>query len=300
MKRQFVIFTSEMMTVFVEHEKMIDKILKRCHGLTTTEFCILRALYLEGGEVDGLDFARFLMLKRNSISLAISSLDRKGLVTKLPSKDDRRMLRVKETEEGRAITRDATTSVFEAQTNTFWSNLSLDDERGGNLVASLVLAQLRGYDYSSVAPLSEGNTPITPEFVVFCKMVPQRWGHVIKDSSNLSLTDYRVLACLVELGGRARASDVMRSLFIERSVVSVCKDALRAQGLIVEEPDKADKRNSIISVVEMGFDIAAALKDRLIEATADMYSLCDDDLSRAINKWHREMYASMNTTNWLV
>lgn len=297
MKSQSVIFTSEMMTVFVEHEKVIDRVLKRCHGLTTTEFCILRALYLAGGEVDGLDFAGFLMLKRNSISIALSSLARKNLVSKLPSEKDRRMLRVRETDEGIEITRNATASVYEAQTTTFWRHLTADEERGGNLVASLVLAKLRGVDYSSTAPLKETNTPITPEFIVFCKMVPQRWSYIIKKNSDLSLTDYRVLSCLIELGEEARASDVMRRLLLERSVVSMCKDDLRSHGLITESPDKSDRRNSNLGVTAKGHEVFSLLKDHLTTETSNMYSLCDNDLSRAVNEWHCTMYANLNISN---
>lgn len=301
MAPQSVVFTTQMMTVFIEHEKMIDKVLKRCHDLTATEFCILRALYLAGGEANGLDFAQFLMLKRNSISIALSSLARKDLASKAPSERDRRMLHVTETAAGRKITRDATASIYEAQKATFWSNLSLEDERGGNLVASLVLSKLRGVDYSATAPLKDENTPISSEFVVFCKMVPQRWDFTLKKHSELSLTDFRILTCLDEWGSAARASDIARYLLLERSVVSTRKDALITRGLVAESVDENDRRNSNLVVTEHGAVLAERLKAHLSTETADMYSLCEEaNLSNEINDWHRVMYANMSVMNYIL
>ncbi len=300
MERESVRFTSQMVTVFVQHEKMISKVLKRCHDLTATEFCILREIYLAGGEVDGLDFADFLMLKRNSISMAISSLSRKGYVEKSPSSNDRRMASIFETSTGTEVTRAATKRVYEAQRSTFWRNLSVDDERSGNVVASLVLRRLRGQDYATAAPLKETNTPITPEFIIFCKVVPQRWSCTIKEVSNLSLTDFRILDHVSASEGEIRAADVAQALLLERSLISSCKNGLVRQGLLHEQSDISDGRNSFLSATSTGEALAAKLNAALGEATADMYALCDERLVFDINEWHPRMYRSMNVMNQLI
>lgn len=301
MEEQSVAFTSHMATVFVEHEKLAGKVFKREQGLTTTEFCILRALYLAGGEVSGLDFVDYLMLKRNSISIAMSSLDKKGLVKKQVSSGDRRMLHIKETKEGRKVAHEAAEVLYQAQKNTFWNELSITDERGGNVVASMVLAKLRGVDYSSTAPLTNSNTPISPEFILFCKVVPQRWNAAIKsETPGLSLSEYRVLRHLTECK-EARAADISRSLFLERSVVSNCKNTLLGRNFIHEMADEADHRNYVLTPSDEGILAEEHLRECLQRETSFMYEPCEKaGLAASINAWHQQMYESIRMRGGLL
>lgn len=300
MKRESVTFTPQMATVFVEHEKLISKTLKRCHDLTATEFCILREIYLAGGKVEGMDFANFFMLKRNSISMAITSLSKKGYVQKGTGPNDRRVAVISETEAGRKATQDATKSVYEAQVSTFWKSLTIEEERGGNRCGVLVLEKLRDHVIADAATLKAANTPITPEFIVFCKVVPQRWAAIIKGSVDLSLTDFRILNNVVSAPDGRRASDVARSLLLERSLVSSCKSRLISKGLLEEVSDPDDGRNAILRSTSAGDDLEMRLNSLLTKATADMYSLCDDDLCVAANEWHARMYRNMNVMNQII
>lgn len=294
MKRESVTFTPQMVTVFLEHEKLISKVLKRCHDLTATEFCILREIYLAGGRVEGMDFAGFLMLKRNSISMAITSLSRKGYVVKETGSSDRRMTVVSETAAGKKVTQDATRNVYEAQVSTFWKSLTVEEERGGNRCAVLVLEKLRDHAIDDAATLKAINTPISPEFIVFCKVVPQRWATIIKESADLSLTEFRILNNVASSPDGRRASDTARSLLLERSLVSTCKHRLIMGSLMGETADPDDGRNAILRSTAAGEAVVMRLNALLTKATADMYSLCDDDLCVAANEWHARMYRNMN------
>ncbi len=288
-----VTFTPQMVTVFVEHEAQIARVLKRDCDLTVTEFCIIRELYLSGGPVDGFNFADFLMLRRNSISMALSSLEDKGYITKSSSKTDRRKSRITVTEKGIDLTIKATRAIYEAQESSFWNDLTPDEERSGNLVASLVLSSLRGKRQDDAAPLDKTHTPITPEFIVFCKAVPQMWIKTVKDSAGLSLSEFRILATMVSLKGSAYAIDLSRMLLLDRSTISASKDKLVEKGLIGESQDERDRRNSELRILPRGRQLFNDLNRKLQDVTNQMYSLCVPDYAEAINQWHLRMYKNM-------
>lgn len=286
------LFTAHMVTVFVEHRKSIDAILRSKHSMSSTEFCILRSLYLAGGDVDGLDFATYLMLRRNSVSTALASLAHKGYVEKRSGDDDRRMLHVTTTQSGMKAVHQATLSIFRAQKKTFWKNLDDADALGGNRIASCVLESMRGTSFENAAPLRPCNTPITPEFVVFCKAVPQHWTHTVKSESNLSLTELRVLSEISDAPD-TRPSDIMDALIINRARMSQAKSFLQKAGLVIARVDAADRRNTPLSPTSEGKRLASFLRERLTRETDALYALCSPDLRRKAAVWHEKMYASM-------
>lgn len=291
-----VICSQQMVTVFVEHAKVIAKVLKKYYGLTSTEFCILRAIYLSDGRIEGVDFASFLCLKRNSISTALSALQRQGFVAKEPSSRDRRSVVIAETEEGVEATRKATADIYGALTSSFWRNLSMDDKLGGNRTAALVLEALRGTPTKAPGGLKETSTPITPEFVVFCKAVPQLWSAGLA-GLGLSLSEYRVLDATREAGGPVRSADLARALMLDRSAVSLIKDGMVARGLASFSPAEPDRRSSSLALLPDGEMLAIQARRALQKETDRAYSLCDDALVAQVNSWHVRMFQNMNVLN---
>ena len=289
----------QMITVFVEHNKVIAKVLKKYYQLTPTEFCILRALYLSDGRVEGVDFASFLYLKRNSISMALSKLEERELIGKAANQQDRRSIVVTETERGTEVTREATADIYGALTNSFWHDLALEDKRGGNQTASLVLEALRGTPTKAPGGLKESNTPVSPEFVVFCKVVPQLWSARLAPLG-LSLSEYRMLSTILQADEPIRSTDIARSLLLERSVVSQFKDTMVEKGLVDFSPAEGDRRNYEVSLTSEGQSLALAAQVALQEETDRAYALCDDALVSRINDWHLRMFRNMNVLNAVI
>lgn len=296
MQTERVICSQQMVTVFVEHAKVIAKVLKKYYGLTPTEFCILRAVYLSDGRVEGVDFASFLCLKRSSISTALSALQRLGFVEKEASAQDRRGVVVTETPEGVEATRKATADIYGALTSSFWRNLSMEDKLGGNRAAALVLEALRGVPTKSPGSLKETSTPITPEFVVFCKAVPQLWSASLAPLG-LSLSEYRVLDAAREAPGPVRSADLARALLLDRSAVSLLKDGMVEKGLVSFSPVDPDRRNSLLALLPEGEMLAIHARDGLQKETDRAYSLCDDAFAKQVNSWHERMFQNINVLN---
>ena len=294
-----VICNQQMITVFVEHNKVIAKVLKKYYQLTPTEFCILRALYLSDGRVEGVDFASFLYLKRNSISMALSKLEERELIGKAASQQDRRSIIVTETKRGTEVTREATADIYGALTNSFWHDLAIEDKRGGNETASLVLEALRGAPTKAPGGLKESNTPVSPEFIVFCKVVPQLWSARLA-LLGLSLSEYRMLDAIHQANEPVRSTDIARSLLLERSVVSQFKDTMVEKGLVDFSPAEGDRRNYEVNLTPEGQSLALSAQAALQKETDRAYILCDDALVPRINEWHLRMFRNMNVLNAVI
>lgn len=72
------------------------------HGLTVTEFAILEALYHRGPLLLG-DLQRKILVTSGGITYLVDRLERRGLVTRQPSPDDRRARFAALTAEGEAL-----------------------------------------------------------------------------------------------------------------------------------------------------------------------------------------------------
>lgn len=72
------------------------------HGLTVTEFAILEALYHRGPLLLG-DLQRKILVTSGGITYLVDRLERRGLVTRQPSPDDRRARFAALTGEGEAL-----------------------------------------------------------------------------------------------------------------------------------------------------------------------------------------------------
>jgi MarR family 2-MHQ and catechol resistance regulon transcriptional repressor len=72
------------------------------HGLTVTEFAILEALYHRGPLLLG-ELQRKILVTSGGITYLVDRLERRGLVTRQPSPDDRRARFAALTREGEAL-----------------------------------------------------------------------------------------------------------------------------------------------------------------------------------------------------
>lgn len=70
------------------------------HGLTTSQFATLEALYHKGPMCQR-DLARSILRSGGNLTLVVDNLEKRGLVLRCPSKDDRREKVVELTESGR-------------------------------------------------------------------------------------------------------------------------------------------------------------------------------------------------------
>ena len=88
-----VLMSFEVMARYLEIEL-------RQHNATLIKFNIMTTLFKNGGEMTPSEIAESVFREKNSITAAINTLEKEGVVRREPSPDDRRSVKVIITEEG--------------------------------------------------------------------------------------------------------------------------------------------------------------------------------------------------------
>ena len=283
-----VSFTPRLVTVFVEHERLMGDTISQASGLSTTDYCILRALYLMGGEASGVEFARFLLLKPNSVSAALSKMERRGMVMRFPDVNDARVTTTRVTDEGVAAVRGATSKTYQALKETFWRDFT-DEEIVHAVNISRAVMGAFGSDMADVpAERAEGHTPLLPEFISGVKHIIQRWTATLSGQFGLALSEYRLLAATASSTEPLRASEAARLLFLAPSAVSVLKSGLGQRELL--STCGARGRGALMSCTQQGLSTCAEATQALSSATADCYAGLDENTVLYLDEWHTRMY----------
>jgi len=102
---------------FVETAQMVlrqaDSHLHRAADLSVIQFVVLSGLSSKGGSMTATEIARLTGTGPNNITMVLSRMRRKGLITTNRSRPDRRFLRVQLTDEGKAVLSGAMTAAWE-------------------------------------------------------------------------------------------------------------------------------------------------------------------------------------------
>jgi len=72
----------------------------RCYDATLIRFNIMSTLFKNGGEMTPSEIAESVFREKNSITAAINTMERQGVVRREPSPDDRRSVKVVITDKG--------------------------------------------------------------------------------------------------------------------------------------------------------------------------------------------------------
>jgi DNA-binding MarR family transcriptional regulator len=88
-----ILMSFEVLTRYLEVEL-------RRHEATLIKFNIMSTLFKNGGEMTPSEIAESVFREKNSITAAINTLEREGVVRREPSTDDRRSVKVIITDEG--------------------------------------------------------------------------------------------------------------------------------------------------------------------------------------------------------
>ncbi|MFF5260498.1 MarR family winged helix-turn-helix transcriptional regulator [Actinomadura viridis] len=96
-------------------EERIERALQERHGLSVNEFCVLHHLAgPEGRHTRMQRLASLLVLSQSATTRLVTRLERRGLLTRVLSEEDRRGIYAEATEEGRALLAEAAPTHNEA------------------------------------------------------------------------------------------------------------------------------------------------------------------------------------------
>jgi DNA-binding MarR family transcriptional regulator len=102
-----------------------DRVIEE-HGLTTEQFAVLGAMDYFEGPMNITDLARWLERSTNSVTMLVDRMVKAGLVRRVRSKSDRRVVRVTFTSKGKNAIKPATQASFEV-IRKILSQLSYED-----------------------------------------------------------------------------------------------------------------------------------------------------------------------------
>jgi DNA-binding MarR family transcriptional regulator len=102
-----------------------DRVIEE-HGLTTEQFAVLGAMDYFVGPMNITDIARWLERSTNSVTMLVDRMVKAGLVRRVRSKSDRRVVRVTFTSKGKNAIKPATQASFEV-IRKILSQLSYED-----------------------------------------------------------------------------------------------------------------------------------------------------------------------------
>lgn len=283
-------FNYRMMTVIIEHEKRMKNTLSSEQNLSPTEFAILQSIDLSGGKTKGLSVGSFLMLKHNSISVAVSNLQRKGLLEKEINPNDRRATDLSITKKGIEITRCATKSIYAEMKKTFWEGMNDAEIKKAVLVGSYVNKNIAAGSSVHTAAFEDNVLPISPEFIVNMKVMPRMWDKTIKKNGELSTPEFRILDLLAHSDEALRSFDIAKRLQMDRAAISRSKDKLDKRGLIEIKQDAKDRRDVLLAATVQGKEFEEKINRELRVLTNELYSDLDSKEAAQMNEWHEKMY----------
>ncbi|WP_046319203.1 MarR family transcriptional regulator [Mycobacterium sp. UM_Kg1] len=113
------------------------------HGVSTAQIGLLRQLAGEPG-LSGAELARRLLITPQGVQLALSALERRGLLERKQDPHHGRILRAYLTDEGRAVTSAVVADAIAAHDQVF-GVLSLDEQEALRALLSRVVEQGAGH-----------------------------------------------------------------------------------------------------------------------------------------------------------
>lgn len=97
-------------------------------GLSRPRFTILRILFLEGRKLTMTDISKQMNVTTTNITKLVDVLERQGLVTRVASPDDRRVVHAQLTEEGEALAAKVVPDLVR-MTNDLWAGFSAEEQK---------------------------------------------------------------------------------------------------------------------------------------------------------------------------
>lgn len=280
----------QMITVHLEHERLIGHALRSGFHLDIVEYCLMDFLDGFDGELDNSHLRDFKARKYKTLLAAVTSLEDKGLVRKRAI-EGRKAFAMRLTDAGDALVREINDAVLELMRATFWRNIP-DDE-----IADMMATSVGSLDNLKAAPMDlyreDGRTSlIHPYFFLDLVFTNQRWRDIVQREASLSLNAYRILD-LLESFGRMAPSEIASTLCIERSGVSLNKRSLAERELVRQQEGGSDRRRQYLQCTEKGRLTARRTRARLEEETRGFFSPVDADLVNVLNAQHLRMYCEV-------
>jgi DNA-binding MarR family transcriptional regulator len=295
--RELIGFNKQIATVIIEHKRLLSRFIKTNFQVTYSEFTVLFALLDAAAPMRLSYLCGYLILSRKTILTIASQLEDKCLVAKTSLPEDKRVVLVSLTGEGKRQTR----QIFER----------LADVMGGQIHKSLPEQDFHQYmmpsigdgvkALGSVSTVSE--TPktahtglFTLEHFIYWRAISEKWSAIVREEGRLTFHEFGLLALLNE-SGDMNCLDIADTLLIPASSVSLCKRHLLELSLVEERRNCADARKVLLRITAKGQRLTHRLKEKLNAFTQQAHGGIEGETATIINAWYFRMYSNIKA-NW--
>lgn len=286
-----LIVSHQVITVHLEHERVIRRALKDGFDIDIVEYCLADYLLCCKDPLPSTFLHEFNTQKYRTMLSAVASLEDKGIIAKEQANMGRKAFAMRLTPYGEQLAKDASAMVLECMKSTFWKNIPEDEIEHTMRYSTTALENLKAAPLQLYAS-DFGPSKIHPYFFLDIIYLIRRWKEVIAEAADMTLTAYRVLS-LLEGFGEMSPSDIAATLCIEKSSVSAGKEALLSRGYIVEREDSADRRRLSLSCTNQGRAVARSLNDVVEAETKKYFSPVDARTIDILNAQHMRMYCEV-------
>lgn len=285
------IFSHQFLQVLAATNGTIQKVVSQAGGVAVTDYCILQELIVAARPMGLSEFKSFLLLRRNTVSAAVSRLEERGLVSKCADERDSRKATICLTVDGRNLADGVSHAIRDALLDAFWKVSADERVNWGMMVDSRVFVE-NGLGIQEGAPSLDDESLVIPAWIMALRYIDQLWTTTLASSVRLSLSEFRTLDLLAEEGAPLRQGDIAGRLRIETSALSRIVRSLRLRELVQARRSDDDKRSFIVEITPEGEAVSTRGRDLLVQATDRYYvSLTEQERDR-LRDWHRRMYAN--------
>lgn len=274
-----VLYTPGLATVIIELRRRITAKFDEECGLAYLSCCLLASLRSHGGTMLISEFPSSMIANENTIVASVIGLARKGLIKKTRSDRDRRVVVLHETAAGSLAAERAVECAYNHLRSTVWRRYSGEEIEE---VVELLHGAADDLGISDSEFGRETHACLTPAFFMVIAAMIRQWTVVVSECSELSLTEYRLLALLESRQQPLLCSVMADALMLDRSTTSAAVKSLHGKKL-VRIKKGLDKRQRSVSPTESGRASAALATNQLERRTAVFYEAADPAFKERAN-----------------
>ncbi|MBQ9954839.1 MAG: MarR family transcriptional regulator [Eggerthellaceae bacterium] len=292
MKHESIALSRQMMTVILEHVRIVKEHLRCNATITYNDFLVLLALQEAGEPVGAETLADYAILQRGTVAAMLQEMQKAGLVARTSSEDDGRVMLYSITREGSAVARQCSADLSAKLDEGIL--LGLDQGEAGKAIRGSIRGacdHLRGHRHGMAIEGGWLPNPICADYLLYWRAITEKWTSVAAEHG-LALGEYRMLEYLDEFG-TASTGDLACRLGIKQSNVSLYKRRLLERGLLHEAMDPFDGRKVAVRSTKEGAAVfSRARKSMNIVAQQGHKALADADIM-TMNVWYMQMYLNL-------
>ncbi len=269
-------FMSDYLTMMDMLAKSITRELHDLCGITPLQYRILLRM-LAPSPILATQLAQDLCVGVSTVSIALSKLVDRLLVSRHDSAKDMRSIELSLTGQGRKMIERADEAIYAVMAQ-YWSTLT-QEQLEAAIISSLSAVKRHSY------PRMENGSPRLDTALVDTVMISRRLTSHALQEAGLTINDYRILLALKIMGASCPTTEVARFLFLNASDITGCLKNLEGCGSITRSRAEDNRRLRMIRLTPKGEDQVRSLLpvvfDALHETCHSSDALIDVHISAA-------------------